>query len=57
MQILAALNYLHGFSTLHRDIKLENIVLVKKMEPDQMNAPEVKIIDFGVSQYLKKHNT
>lgn len=50
VQVLSALKYMHSFRILHRDIKLENIVLV-----DSVNDGEkinVKIIDFGISLQL-----
>lgn len=45
-QIIMALGYCHSKSILHRDIKLDNILL-------DSNG-EVKICDFGVSKIVKK---
>ena len=42
-QIIAATNYLHDRGIVHRDIKLENILISSK------NPIEIKLIDFGIS--------
>lgn len=45
-QIIEGLGYCHSKNILHRDIKLDNILL------DSLG--EVKICDFGVSKIVKK---
>ena len=44
-QIISGLNYCHSLGVIHRDLKLENILL------DSSNT--VKIIDFGFATFLK----
>ena len=46
-QIAAGLRYIHRQNIIHRDIKLDNILV------DEMN--HCKICDFGVSRYMKAH--
>ena len=43
-QILSALTYLHDQKIVHKDLKLENIVLVDNVEAKKK---ELKILDFG----------
>ena len=51
IQILEALNYLHFEAKVcHRDLKPENFLI----NIDKNNKPTVKLIDFGVAQYLFK---
>lgn len=45
-QIIDALNYMHSKGVIHRDIKLDNILI------DLNNT--IKICDFGVSKQIKK---
>lgn len=45
-QIVDGVEYLHGCSVVHRDIKLGNLFLNFRME--------VKIGDFGLSRQLKQ---
>ena len=47
-QIIQGLGYIHKKRILHRDIKLDNILLDGK--------GKVKIADFGVSKYVKPHD-
>ncbi len=47
-QILSGVAYLHARGIVHRDLKLENLVLLN----DRMDSP-VKIADFGISKMLE----
>jgi len=44
-QMLLAVNYMHSFNIVHRDIKLENFLFEDK------TYSHVKLIDFGMSRY------
>ena len=56
-QVISGFVYLHSRKILHRDIKLENLLVIFPTEEDKQNLnmlkAEIKITDFGFSRYLK----
>ena len=55
-QIIDAFNFIHARKIIHRDVKLENILLNYETEEDKNNLnlmkAQVKIIDFGFSCFV-----
>ena len=51
-QIAAALYYVHSYGIAHRDIKLENIMMVNRTD-----YSELKLVDFGLSKILGPNET
>ena len=56
-QIVSGIQYLHNNKILHRDLKLDNILISFDNEEDKENfnllKSKVKIIDFGFARYLE----
>ena len=54
-QVVSAINYIHSLRIIHRDLKLDNILVKFEGENDknQLNLlkAEIKIIDFGFAAY------
>ena len=49
MQLLLTMDFIHKKGVVHRDIKLDNI-LINKIEEGEF---KVKIADFGMASYIK----
>ena len=54
-QLLGCLNYLRTIRVVHRDLKLENVVFIKKVN-DKTNVEEIeiKLLDFGTAYRMIK---
>ncbi len=51
-QIMKGVRYLHSFGIVHRDLKLENIMM-----SDQTDKAQPKIVDFGLSKIIGPNET
>lgn len=49
-QILMAVDYMHDMNVVHRDLKLENVMLTEPFAADK--EPEVKVVDLGFSRQV-----
>ena len=51
-QIFLAINHCHSKGIIHRDLKLENIIIREIPYSEKEDLYDVKIIDFGLSKIL-----
>jgi len=51
-QMGSAIKYLHSYGIAHRDLKLENIMMV-----DTSDTPKIKLADFGLSKMIGPNET
>lgn len=57
-EILSALVYLHSKCVAHRDVKLENIIVINDLHDDvnpMVPASGIKLIDFGFALKYNKY--
>jgi serine/threonine protein kinase len=50
-QILLTVDFIHNKNILHRDLKLDNLLITKIIDTDQY---DVRIADFGLATFFNK---
>lgn len=53
MQLANALAYLHSLNIVHRDIKLDNILVTSKISERSPNRIDIRLIDFGLAKQIR----
>lgn len=53
-QVLSVVQFLHKEGIVHRDIKLENVLLTRPFTSIQQGATRCKLIDFGLSKKMEE---
>ena len=53
-KILKGLNYIHYSGYIHRDIKLENIMVIKVQDEEGRTVFQPSITDFGMAKAIKE---
>ena len=53
-QILIALNFLHKQNVIHRDLKLENIMVDLERIDEEQTSMKCKVSDFGLASAIEK---
>lgn len=55
-QLFDGLGYMHANDIIHRDLKLENILIAESRQSPKGELLEVKIADFGLSKCMETEN-
>ena len=54
-QILSAVNFLHLQGIVHRDLKLDNILVQLERLDDKRTVMKCKVTDFGFAQAISRN--
>jgi eukaryotic-like serine/threonine-protein kinase len=54
LAICDAVQYAHHRGVIHRDLKPANILIVRPVTPSGIDAPQPRVVDFGVARLLEE---